>query len=401
MTGMSSTSSVQAGLSTIGKSMMGSSSDSTVKGSSDSSNHHVPHHRVHSRTSPRVLLLDIDGTVIGRIASAVCEHTILTMSAARSIDDVVVVTPSARKAAERVMRASLVSRLRHGIIRPGFDEFCRQATATTANAATTATLGAPIELFVYTAAEDRWATFIVSCIESAIGVRFNRPLFTRRDCIVANDMGSASLRKSISRVLPAILTRLRRKGYDASVIPDVKALRACTALIDNTHDVGHDDTDTARIVRCPTYNYSYQYDVLSRVDVDFLHKRFPSILPLLQRYDLFPAASPPATPAPRGGSDSTPAPPMRYQRFCRLYFARLSKSLHDSDELNAVALRDRFWRDMWKGLASQHNASSRHVIDIPALNRSLTGASAKRDKPKSNRHINSSSNTTNSRRLLS
>lgn len=298
--------------------------------------------------SPRVLLLDIDGTVIGRIASAVSEHTVLVMSQEGQADT------AARRVAEKTMRASLVARLRHGIIRPGFYDFCRQVTAS----------GQAIELFVYTAAEDRWAAFIVSCIETAIGCQFNRPLFTRRDCVLGAPEGPgrpAPLRKSLARVMPVVLARLRRKGYGRSVLPDVAALRKRIALVDNTHNVGHEASDSARLIGCPSYMFAYNYDVLGLVDVEFIHKRFSVLIPLLKRHGLFPY-NPAATVQQSQSTRQQSQQPMRYQRFYHLYYARLAKALKDSEAQNIVALRDTFWSDLRSALAAHPDGMS--ISDI-------------------------------------
>lgn len=304
------------------------------------------------RVAPRVLLLDIDGTVIGRIASAVSEHTVLVLSHEGKDD------AASRRAAEKAMRASLVTRLRHGIIRPGFYDFCREVGRP----------GQAIELFVYTAADDRWAAFIVSCIELAVGVQFNRPLFTRRDCVLGPVQEGpprlAPLRKSLALVMPVILARLRRKGYGRAVLPDVAALRDRIALIDNTPNVGLHACDTARLIACPSYMFAYNYDVLSMVDVEFLHKRFHDLIPILRRHGLFPQFA--ASQTNKQPADSTLAHfPMRYQRFCQLYYARLARALRDSEASNIASLRDTFWADLLQALCRHPNAVG--IADITAV----------------------------------
>lgn len=299
------------------------------------------------RQAPRVLLLDIDGTVIGRIAAAICEQTVLVLN---TLDGKVGVSPATRRsalqAAERAMRASLVGRLRHGIIRPGFDDFCRRAQDPKQN----------LELFVYTAGDDRWAPFIVSCIETAVGIKFNRPLFTRRHCVAVADAPLrpplAALRKSLSRVLPSVLATLRRKGH---IIPDAAALRARVGLVDNTHTVGLHPSDTARLIRCSSYTFAYNYDVLGRADVEFLHSRYALLVPVLQRYDMFPKA---LTTAPDR---------LRFQRFSQLYHARLARALGETDALNSAALRDTFWARLSSAVFAEGGGG----LDVDAINASV------------------------------
>ena len=127
---------------------------------------------------PLVMLLDMDGTLVGKVGSVLCEYDLhRTLGAAAAPASAAasarpktasVASPTVHKG----LRDAIVARLRYGIIRPHVLEFCRGATAIPG-----------VELYVYTASEAWWAAFFVPCIEAALGVRFNRPIFSRDHCV--------------------------------------------------------------------------------------------------------------------------------------------------------------------------------------------------------------------------
>lgn len=264
--------------------------------------------------APRVLLIDVDGTMVGRVSCAACQFDLLRLTGA---------SKGKRMAA---LKEDLVARLKHGIVRPHLDAFCKHAAA------------AGVEMFVYTASDPGWAAFIVPCIETALGIKFNRPLFTRAHCVpVSAGGGSVEYRKSIARVLPQVFSRLRRKhGLRTS-----KDLRDRIVLVDNTPNIVVDAAEAARVVTCPTYDYNYVFDVLSHLDVNALHRRvgLSRIAPVLVRYGLLPpsaAASPPAT----------------YQHLVQPYYERLARAIAEAGPANLAALStDRFWYAFWHALA--------------------------------------------------
>lgn len=251
---------------------------------------------------PKVVLLDIDGTLVGRVSSAACEIELL-----RS-------TGGATGPRLRAARADLIARLRYGIIRPHVDAFCRQAAASR-----------DVELFIYTASEDRWAAHLVPCIEAALGVRFNRPILSRKNC-VRGCAGSPAegCQKSISKVLPLLAKALRKK------YPSVRGpedLRNRVVLVDNTHNVLADPHERARLIVCPTYNYNYTFDVLSHLDVNALHRSHGKIAPILSSYGLLPS-----------GAGARALHP-NYQHLAQAYYSALGRAIAESMPANVAALR--------------------------------------------------------------
>jgi len=239
---------------------------------------------------PLVVLLDLDGTLVGRVGTILCEHQLLTSLSLLSGPGRPATASAAGAVPDRVLRDSITARLRYGIIRPNVLKFCKE-------------VGPNVELFVYTASEASWANFFVPCVEAALGVRFNRPIFTRDQC-------ARNMHKSIDRLLPQIARSVRRR-YPTTTPAN---LRDRVLLVDNTPDVMAAPAETPRVVVCPTYGYNYNYDVLRHVPVEVLHTGFARIAPILERYGMFPSG------AAGGRVDS-------YQTFAAAYYRRLSRAM--------------------------------------------------------------------------
>lgn len=301
---------------------------------------------------PRVIILDLDGTVIGRIGAPACEHHLLQMLAPNT--RVAGTNTNTRAgtgmggaagAPMRAFRDGLIARLRYGIIRPHMHAFCAQAAQQ------------GVELFVYTASEASWAAFLVPCIEAALGLKFNRPILTRAHCIKARDpaTGVVQYRKSLTKVLPLVHAGLARAGQrgggKTNAAPNASrtrrspldargldALRARTIMVDNTPDIMLEARDAARVVECPTYNYSYTYDVLERIGIDVRHHKFGRIMAALAQSGMFPQHLSPSQL------------PTTYQQFAAVYYRSLAAVLGAALDANAAALGDRFWLRMQHAL---------------------------------------------------
>ena len=289
---------------------------------------------------PLVVLLDLDGTLVGKVGSILCEYEIGRWLASLGKEGARRATSSGRAAAgvSKALRDSIVRRMCWGIIRPHVHEFCRS-------------LPPGVELFVYTASDDGWANFVVPCVEAALNVKFNRPIFARSSCVrVGGENGD--LRKSVRSLLPAIARALggrpRPRGGAAAAAAAAAAHAAATRrwypalrsaadlrdrviLVDNTANVMADAAENARVVLCPTYSYSYGYDVLAHVPVDLAHKGFRQLAPILERAGLYPEPALLAARHPQQQVDS-------FQRFASIYYRRLAKSLEVSLAGNAHAL---------------------------------------------------------------
>ena len=269
---------------------------------------------------PLVVLLDLDGTMIGRVTSLLCEyelHKSIAVAAKHDKD------PSTRAAlaatVPKAVRDSIVARLGWGVIRPHLAKFCASTAASPQGN------DAGVELFVYTASEATWASFIVPCVEASLGVRFNRPIFTRQNCV--RSATSGGFKKSIRSLLPALVRALKRRYPSVAAPAD---LRDRVVLVDNTPDIMADPAEASHLVACPTYDYNCNYDVLSHVSVQAMHGGYRLLAPTLEARGLL-------TPASSSSSHSTQSIDS-HQRFAALYYRRLARALDQSLSSNLVAL---------------------------------------------------------------
>lgn len=239
--------------------------------------------------SRQIVFLDIDGTIVGQIQSAVCEYELLRLFDPKKIP---------------AFKRQLVAHLRYGLLRPHFDVFLRHAKAH------------GLELYIYTASDDAWARMLVPCIEKCVGVKFNRPIFSRSSCIPT---AAGGFSKCLDKAIKAVC---RRKPHAAGAV-----------LIDNNPDVLHSSaksTPNNRLVVCPTYDYMYSYDVLANLDIDKLHDKFHKIASVLNKYGMLEVQT-----------------HLNFQQFQHAYFRALTKQLARTYRTNQAALRhDRFWSKM-------------------------------------------------------
>lgn len=128
---------------------------------------------------PLVLLLDMDGTLIGNTHLQLCRHDLCATLK------------------QRYDKRLIAQELKDGLIRPHLDVFLKSAKSRYPN----------LEIFVYTAAERKWATMLIKLIEREVGVRFNTPILAREQCYIE---GGAML-KSLEKVAPIILKKLKSK----------------------------------------------------------------------------------------------------------------------------------------------------------------------------------------------
>lgn len=215
---------------------------------------------------PCVVLVDIDGTIIGEIDAQLVEYQLIIHSKRNK--------QAQDNALGRMFKDHLVKQLVDGLMRRGFPQFCAECTRR----------GIPVAL--YTASEDQWARFLKPCLERAVRWELAREadasrdassatpqapakahakapdfkfarLFTRKHCSVT---GGGGYRKSLQRIAEPLYKSLRRRFSMPAGPADL--LRR-TVLIDNTPGVL---AEGDRLVVVPTYDYACIYDVMERVD---------------------------------------------------------------------------------------------------------------------------------------
>ena len=199
-------------------------------------------------SSPLVLLLDVDGTLVGDVVHQVALYDItrkIKQSKAR-------MTYSAKDMRDYIETSA--------IIRPGFKSFFDAAKDN------------HIEIFIYTAAEKAWAEYIIKHIEASLNIKFNRPLFTRGNCITFN----GEFKKSIKYVSPTILKVLRKKVQ----YKHIKSLDNSIMAIDNTPIFIEQDHQ----LLCSTYNVAPPVNIPRYITKELWDKQYKLINEIIVGY---------------------------------------------------------------------------------------------------------------------
>lgn len=172
---------------------------------------------------PNIFLIDLDGTIIGDISPQV------------------VMWELSKKCAKAVPikhnNVALQEKLKNGIVRPHFIDFMKYLQSIDAL------------VYVYTASEKSWANFVISQIEHAYNVKFERPIFTRMNCSLEYKEYKKSLHFITKQLEKAIR---KRHASHFQVFGDVKSH---VTIIDNTNVYHHHDQSS--LVVCPTYTFQY------------------------------------------------------------------------------------------------------------------------------------------------
>ena len=91
--------------------------------------------------------------------------------------------------------------------------------------------------YIYTASEKKWGSKEIEVIEKNLQIKFNRPIFTRMECMTIQSGSKVEYRKSIE----LIKKKIKVKDPEIMIIDDKDV------YIDNNH----------RLINCECYNYKY------------------------------------------------------------------------------------------------------------------------------------------------
>lgn len=192
-----------------------------------------------------VLILDIDGTLIGNVMFQLLEWIFLKKS-------------KSFKRVEFIKR--LQNALKSGLMRPGFKKCLNMLN----------TKYESVELFIYTASLKEWAKLVVEAIEREYDVKFHRPLFTRGDCTGIN-------KKSLRKIVPQI----------KRCISDVDdASKYKIAMVDNNYVLDKEETRIWSFHKCPTYNKMVEVDILKFIPETYINTHSKEITTVLSHYNI-------------------------------------------------------------------------------------------------------------------
>lgn len=269
-------------------------------------------------TLPLVLLLDMDHTIVGECSMQVARYSITTYL--KHKHDV----------------KSLMDDLENGLLRPYFESCIKLILTKYSNA----------ELFIFTAAEKKWAHIMINCIEKLLNIKFNRPIFSREYCTSENGY----LKKNITKLAPIIYRKLKSKYR----LTHINQLKKQIVLIDNSHVVG--ENDAHRFIKCPSYEYCYPCDVLEGLSKSKIKHHMTSIGTIIQKYS---------------GNTNLNAT-TDFLRFMSLYYAFLSehyKNTSSQSNKNRKDL-DTFWL-MVEKIFRNHNIHSFSVKVVTYMNKNV------------------------------
>lgn len=131
------------------------------------------------RSLPYIFVLDLDGTIVGNVQYQVSRYSLLNTIHRHGLK-----TPSIKDLPKAYGTSEK-------LIRPGFIDCIKTLRA-----------NYPwCHIFIYTASEKKWALQELQWIERSIGSDFNRPIFTRSDCVIQSN---GNIRKSLKKYYPHV-----------------------------------------------------------------------------------------------------------------------------------------------------------------------------------------------------
>jgi hypothetical protein len=200
---------------------------------------------------PYIFILDIDGTLIGDISQQVMIYDIVQeIKKNRGIINFNI--------------NNLIYKLKNGIIRPHLIQFINDIKKYYQH----------VEFFIYTASQKKWADFLIKIIEKSLGITFNRPIFTRNDCIYIN----GEYKKNLFRIKGRIINCLKKKYKDLLLIDINNKL----LMIDNSRVFQSVDNDS--VIYCPTYSFKYPENIPCIINKELYDKYFKNIHTIINRY---------------------------------------------------------------------------------------------------------------------
>jgi hypothetical protein len=198
------------------------------------------------------VVIDLDGTIIGDITPQIISY---------ELSKTVKQTHSKYNFDMKTFRSNLAT----GLIRPHFETFLKSLDTHYKN----------IEFFIYTASEKSWAEFVIKNIEQVIGFKFNRPIFTRKECMIQDK----EYKKSVYIIRKSITNSLRKKY---GITYDKKDINNNLLLIDNNNV--YQSSDQKHLVLCPSYNYRIPENIPACMTKDVFQKNSRGIYSVLRKY---------------------------------------------------------------------------------------------------------------------
>ena len=262
----------------------------------------------------------MDNTMVGSSEAQVCRYEIAKFS--KQKHDV----------------KKLMADLDNGLLRPYFESFVKFITTKHNN----------VELYVFTAAETKWAHVMINAIERQLNIKFNRPIFPREYCTNENGV----LKKNIAKLMPIIYRKLKSKYR----LTHISQLKKQIVLIDNSMVIGANDAH--RFVMCPSYYHSVPCNVLEGIPENVIRDHMSTVVTVLQKYGFMTGVS---------------VSSLDVCKFLSLYYAWLAELYHaNASQINRNRKDlDTFWFRMEKIFRNHHIKSFSGKV-VTYINKNVT-----------------------------
>lgn len=198
---------------------------------------------------PTVYVLDLDGTIVGNVATQAFMFDLVQKL-------------KAVHCRVKLDKTELQTKLKNGLVRPYFERFIKLLKKHDPQT----------EFFVYTASAKPWADYLIRQIEQAFHIQFNRPIFTRDQCVYFD----GEFKKSIHKIAPMI-TKALKKRYNIS-----HDLKPNIHMIDNTNVFPKSEQHMVAI--CPTYNWQIPENIPAIITQKIYERHSSIIIPVLRRF---------------------------------------------------------------------------------------------------------------------
>ncbi len=199
---------------------------------------------------PYIFILDIDGTMIGDISPQIMAYELYV---------------SLKDKHFKINSKEFENKLSNGLIRPTLGNFIKKMKDIYHGKA---------EFFIYTSAEKQWTHFLIPHIERILGVKFNRPLFTRENCQLIN----GDYKKNLAKILPKIMSTLQKKYGKL----DKNIIKERILVIDNNNSV-YDEIDKKHLLVCPTYDFKIPENIPVYITEPIFRTHYQQIIRILNK----------------------------------------------------------------------------------------------------------------------
>ncbi len=107
--------------------------------------------------------------------------------------------------------------------------------------------------FIYTASDDKWAKKEITLIEKNFDIKFNRPILSRKDCILNSNN---EYKKSFTKILPKIKKHIK----------NINDINDNLLIIDNNNTFIDYHQN---FIKCKSYNYIHFIDLWDSINKNF------------------------------------------------------------------------------------------------------------------------------------